>query len=106
MNFQISPKDIESITNAFPEAIERVLKVIQDRINNYAQYNPQKSSVGSDQGTQKGSNFHNPSAMTHQNVQNTHPYPINKHIGNQNDILREKDETIHELRETLDVIFT
>ena len=35
MNFQITELDIKSVVNCVPEAIERILKVIQIKLENY-----------------------------------------------------------------------
>ncbi|EGR31024.1 hypothetical protein IMG5_118970 [Ichthyophthirius multifiliis] len=89
IGLQLSKNDIESVINCVPEAIERVLRVLQLKIQdmlNGQQGSPQKrvnysNGSGSDQGQQR--------AQSSQK---------------QDEIIWEKDQTINELRETIDIL--
>ena len=69
MGFQLNQGDIEAVINCVPDAIERVLKVVQVKIDRYLE-KPHKSSPGQPKMSPGYSN--NQMMMDNRNYQN-HP---------------------------------
>ena len=74
MGFQLNQGDIEAVINCVPDAIERVLKVVQVKIERFLekQQNKEASPMHSNKGTPIYSNYGN--NQMGQNYQNRGEY--------------------------------
>ena len=87
MGFQISRTDIDKVINAVPQAIERVLKVVKDRIEDY------KEGRGEE-----------PIVEEKPQVPGKKGKVVESRPIVQNSALKEKDQVIHELKETIEIM--
>lgn len=107
----MAKKDIDSIVGAEPEAIERVLKILKDHIENYHDMkNSKRSSKGSTsshsgikpyQQVMAGIDMNIGGMGNLENSQNNKEY-LQSQVDTE--ILIEKEQTIQELRETIGIL--
>ncbi|CAG9316559.1 unnamed protein product [Blepharisma stoltei] len=95
MGFQIARTDIDNIVNCNPETIERVLKVVQDKINEYKdRKSEQETSPVVQEARLQG--LARPKAQA-QGQSEVRVQPANN-------ALREKEQVISELKETIEIM--
>jgi hypothetical protein len=112
LGFQVAKKDINSIVEAAPEAIERVLKLLKDHIENYhemkksrkssEQSTPSQTGIRPYQHVMAGIDMNIEDGMGNsENMQNNKDY-LQSQVDTE--ILIEKEQTIQELRETIGIL--
>lgn len=94
MGFQLARSDIDKIVSCVPELVERVLKLVQDKVNEYSDRKPEPEV--SPTQPQRIQNLAKPKG------QNTSPVDIK--IQPVNNALREKEQVIGELKETIEIM--
>ena len=85
MGFQISNTDVEAVINCVPDAIERVLKVVQVKVDRFVEKGPRGGSpMGGGKGSPQYGNQYNPNQNPNQysNQQNQGGYNNNKQQSN------------------------
>jgi len=96
MGFLLSKSDIEKVTSCVPEAIERALRVVQLKLSEYSaehqDFSPGQSKDSPDQTAVRPAKI--PVAMAQPR---TMARPVDP------DLLGEKDNTIREMKETIEV---
>jgi arginine utilization protein RocB len=88
MGFQISRADVDRIINSAPQAIERVLAVVKQRIEEYKETRTEEQPVVEEKP---------------QPVGKKPKLPENK-VTVQNSALKEKEQIIQELKETIEIM--
>ena len=88
MGFQISRADIDRIINSSPQAIERVLAVVKQRIEEFKDTRPEEAPVVEEKPQQAGKKQKLPENKA----------PV------QNSALKEKEQIIQELKETIEIM--
>ena len=88
MGFQVSRADIEKIVNAMPQAIEKVLNVVKQKIEEYKEARPEEQMMEEKPvvGNNKKTKVIEPKAVV------------------QNSALKEKEQIIQELKETIEIM--
>ena len=109
LGFQVSKKDIQSIVNAEPETIERVLKVVKEHLENYKHKKKRKSQNRSTTSSTPSQTGIRPYHRVNEGMNVNHseqPNQNQEYLQNQVDteILIEKEQTIQELRETIGIL--
>ena len=97
LGFLLSKNDIDKVTSCVPEAIERALRVVQQRLSDYSASHPNPLSAGHSRDS--------PEQVAVRPAKGPVPVPQPRPVARQTDadLLLEKDSTIRELRETVEV---
>ncbi|KRX07544.1 TGS-like protein [Pseudocohnilembus persalinus] len=120
LGFQLSKQDIEQVINAQPEYVERIIKVIQNRIENYRQRkghdnniyynNSQIHQKSQQQQFNQSAQFQQGQDMNNYFQQNQQgqgdmiqQQQMQQNMQAMQEIIREKDQDINELRETVEL---
>jgi hypothetical protein len=108
LNFQLTKQDIENVISCQPEAIEKVLRVIQIRLEKY--FEKSKMDADADNSPLKPSQKYGQQQQQYQeNVNSNAPQynPKMMNSGSSNDpeaIIQQRDGTIQELKETVEIL--
>ncbi|CAG9327322.1 unnamed protein product [Blepharisma stoltei] len=94
MGFQIARSDIDSIVNCAPEVIERVLRLIQEKINEYKDRKPEQ-----DESPPQGARLQ---GLAKPKGQSQSPTEVKAQPSNS--AVREKEQVINELKETIEIM--
>ena len=97
LGLQLSKSDIESAVNCSPEAIEKILKIVKLRVENYTE-KARSQDLNNYSPLQPKKSNTNPYNIIYENPSESSP-PKNE-ISNS---LYEKDQAINDLRETIEV---
>jgi len=101
MGFQLNQTDIEAVINCVPDAIERVLKVVQVKTERFLEKpnrgSPGQSKVGSGYGNNQMM------GMDDRNYQNR-PQMGYEYQQENPQVLAAKDQTIQELKDTIEIL--
>ena len=101
MGFLLSKGDIEKMTQCVPEAVERTLKVVQLKINEYSSGGHNLSG-----GHSQDSPEVPPQRPARVPVSMAAPVRVTNQRAGDTDLLGEKDSTIKEMKETIEVLAT
>ncbi|EAR83434.2 sperm flagellar protein (macronuclear) [Tetrahymena thermophila SB210] len=102
MGFQISKNDIDCIINAVPDAVERVLKVCQIKLDKYL--DDQKKKKDQQQYIENAQMMQNGNKLQLGNANNPYQYAEFLNPKEVSQMLFQRDTTINELRATIEIL--
>ncbi|KAL4431674.1 hypothetical protein ABPG74_017303 [Tetrahymena malaccensis] len=102
MGFQISKNDIDCIINAVPDAVERVLKVVQIKLDKYL--DDQKKKKDQQQYIENAQMMQNGNKLQPGSANNPYQYAEFLNPKEVSQMLFQRDTTINELRATIEIL--
>ncbi|KAL4508561.1 hypothetical protein ABPG72_003865 [Tetrahymena utriculariae] len=102
MGFQISKNDIDCIINAVPDAVERVLKVVQIKLDKYL--DDQKKKKDQQQYIENAQMMQNGNKLQPGSDNNPYQYAEFLNPKEVSQMLFQRDTTINELRATVEIL--
>lgn len=91
MGFQLARSDIDKMINCVPETVEKVLKMVQDKLEEYRDRKPEQEASP-------------PQAERLQGLAKPKGQPQVEARPQPNNALREKEQVINELKETIEIM--